>query len=94
MALTVTPVFAGQNAYIADVIFTVDGDTTGDVTHGLGVVPLYVTITATTMVAATSALAASVIDATKVTVKKLAGVGTAAGSAARIEIRRPHSIMR
>jgi hypothetical protein len=94
MALTVVPVFQGQNLYIADCVFTVDGDLAGDVAHGLGVIPLYVSITPTTMVAATVALGATVIDATKVTLAKIAGAGTAAGSAVRVEIRRPHSIMR
>jgi hypothetical protein len=95
MALGVTPVFQGQNLYIADCVFANDADTTGNVPHGLGLVPLHVVITPTNMIAATVPMAATTIDATNVALTKVGvGAGSAAASPVRVMISRPHSIIR
>jgi hypothetical protein len=80
--------------YIADITWA-DGDTTGDVPHGLVGTPLSVVITPTAQLAATTVCAATTVDATKVTLTKLAGgAGGGAASALRLVVSRPHSIIR
>lgn len=96
MAITATPVFQGQNLYIATIVSSADGDTTADITHGLVTAPTVFFIMP--MAQATTATNAcfwniTAPTATKVTVNKFNGVGTAALSAALLVVMRPHSII-
>jgi hypothetical protein len=96
MALAATTVLQGQNIFIATLAAGADGDTTVDVAHGLGVTPLVYFIMPTAQ--ATSAANNCFYNitaptATKVTVNKAGGVGSAALSAALLVVMRPHSII-
>jgi hypothetical protein len=97
MAIGITTIFQGQNAYIADLLAAADGDTTVDVPHGLGRTPLVSIITPT--IGAAAAFAAlpqwnvSAPTATKVTVNKVGSAGTAVNSNARLIVLAPHSII-
>ena len=97
MAITATPVYQGQNLYVATIVSSADGDTTADVNHGLGVAPAVYFIMPT--VGAAAAFAAlpqwnvSAPTATKVTLNKVGTAGTAVNSAALLVVMRPHSII-
>jgi hypothetical protein len=98
MAITATPVLQSQNLFIADIVAGLDADTTLDVNHGLGITPLEYRLVPTAGAGANFAALCqwniTAPTATKVTVNKVAGVGTAASSAARLLVWRPHSIIR
>jgi hypothetical protein len=97
MAVVATTVTQGQNLFIADVAWGADADTTVDVNHGLGAVPLIVfyTPTASGAAAAVPIVGATVIDATKVTLAKVnVSAGSGAAAAGRLTVMRPHSIIR
>lgn len=92
MAVTITPVLAGVDTYIATVTASAGSDlSSGDITHGLNGVPLDVQITPVTADAAgVPVWAATTISATKVILTRDAT--GAAASTVRVVIRLPHSI--
>ena len=97
MAVTVTTVLAGANAFTFDVAATADADTTtGNVAHGLGDTPVEVTLTSLQQVAtAISAWAVTTLNGTNVVLTKGIGAGSGAvGNQVRCTVRRPHSIGR
>mgnify|MGYP001571049636 CR=1 FL=1 len=90
MTVTITPVLAGTDTYIADV--ATDGtDLTMTVPHGLGAAPLEVMVSARTAdVNSIAPFAATTIDTTNVVLTRHA-TGAAAATV-RLVARRPHSI--
>lgn len=95
-AVTVTTVLAGIEMFICDVEATADADaTTGNIAHGLGVIPKDVTITELLQVsAAISAWALTGRTNTNLVATKGVGVGSgAAGAQVRICASTPHSII-
>lgn len=95
MAVTVTPVLAGQTSHVSDVEATADGDTTATVPHGLGAAPSIVILTPLLAVAETlSDWAATTINATNVVCTKQTDVGSgAAGDQLRVIAMLPHSLI-
>lgn len=97
MAFTVTPVFAGVTLFIADIIADADADADSpNIPHGLGAVPLDVTITPLLQVAAGLSLwALTTVDATNLVVTKSVAVGSGvAGAQLRVIARTPHTLVR
>jgi hypothetical protein len=97
MAVTTNTIFQGQNLFICDVTWGADADTTADILHGLGGVPLQATYTylQTGAVTATPNVGLTAIDATKVTVTKVVvAAGSGAAALGRLVVSRPHSIIR
>lgn len=97
MAFTVTPVFAGVTLYVADIIADADADAASpNIPHGLGAVPLDVTITPLLQVAAGLSLwAVTTVDAANLVLTKSVAVGSGvAGAQVRVTARLPHSLVR
>ncbi len=95
MAVTVTPVLAGKTKYICDIEATADADTdTGNVPHGLGAIPLEVSVAPLQQVAAGLSLwAVSTIDAVNIVVTKSVAAGSGvAGNQVRVTVSLPHSL--
>jgi len=95
MAVTVTPVLAGANIYIADITATADADvTSGNIAHGLGAAPLDISLTPLKAEHYVSTPYVSTKDATNVvvTMSNASGSGVA-GAQTRVTIRRPHSLV-
>lgn len=94
MAVTVTPVLAGQTSHVSDVEATADADTTATVPHGLGVAPSIVILTHRAAEARISDWIATTIDATNVVCLKTTTAGSgAAGVQLRVAAMRPHSLI-
>lgn len=96
MAVTITNVLAGKNAFICDVAATADGDTTATCPHGLPVAPLFVTLCPTLSQALTalSGWAATTIDGTNITLTKLTSTGSGnAAKQVRVNALTPHSVI-
>lgn len=92
MAVTITPVLAGTDTYIATVAVTDSELTSGNIAHGLGATPLHVAVCLTTADIATSPpWAATTIDGANVVVTRDA-TGAAVASSFRVTIKRPHSM--
>ncbi len=93
MAVTVTDVLAGIYTYIADVASDGTDVTSGDIAHGLGVVPLEVSVSPITAdLASIPSWAATTIDATNIVLTRDAT--GAAASSVRLVVKAPHSIGR
>ena len=93
MAVTVTPILAGVNTNVSDVIASADADVAAVVPHGLGVAPSIIILT--NLLTVVSALAAwtATADATNVNCVKTAAVGSGnAGAQLRVTAMRPHSL--
>lgn len=89
MAVTVTPVLAGANTYIADVEMTVIGDvSSGNIAHGLGAIPLDVSVAPLLADYYNKTPYVTTIDITNVVIT-CAAAGGAAGDQMRVIIRRP-----
>lgn len=95
-ATSATVVFTGTDTIIRDVIATADADTTLVIAHGLGAAPAEVTMTPLLSQALTALAAWTVaIDATNLTLTKLASVGSGnAAAQLRVIAKRPHTIGR
>lgn len=92
MAVTLTPILAGKDTYIVDVVVDAADLSSGNIAHGLGVIPKSVNITNKVATVATSAAwAASTIDITNVVITRhVTGASTA--DTVRVIIKTPHSI--
>ena len=93
MAITITPVLAGTDTYIATVASDGTDTSSGNIAHGLGAAPLEVNIAPVTADAASVALwAATTIDATNIVLTR--HVTGAAASTVQLTVKRPHSLGR
>lgn len=89
MAVTVTPVLAGANMYIADIEMTAGGDvSSGNIAHGLGAVPLDISVAPLLADFYNKTPYVTTIDAVNV-VLTTAGAGGVVGDQMRVIIRRP-----
>lgn len=89
MAVTVTPVLAGANTYIADVEMTAGGDvSSGNIAHGLGAIPLDVSVSPLLLDFYNKTPYVTTIDITNVVVT-CAAAGGVANDQMRVIIRRP-----
>jgi len=96
MAFVVTPIFAGVTLFIADIEANADADTDSpDIPHGLGAIPLDVTITPLLQAEAGLSLwALTGLDAVNLVVSKSAAVGSGAAAAQlRLTARLPHTLV-
>lgn len=96
MAITTALVYQSQNIFITDVTWGADADTTADIPHGLGMIPLIVFYAplASGAAAAVPMVGCTVIDATKITVTKVVvAAGSGAAAKGRLVCMRPHSII-
>lgn len=94
MAVTVTPILAGENMYIADIEATADADvSSGNIAHGLGDAPLDISLVPLQAEHYLSAPYVSTKDATNVvvTMENATNSGVA-GAQTRVVIRRPHTL--
>lgn len=92
MAVSITPILAGKDTYIADVAVTAAELASGNIAHGLGAVPKEVEITPLLAVVATSASwAATTIDATNIVITRHTTLAST-DDRVRVIARRPHSI--
>lgn len=98
MAVSSATILAGTTTFIADVTATADADTvTASIPHGLGAVPLSVTITPLLSQALTalSAWAVTTLDATNIVLTKLTSTGSGnANPQVRVQVSLPHSIVK
>lgn len=94
MAVTVTPVLAGDNMYIADIEATADSDvSSGNIAHGLGDAPLDISLTALKPEHYLSTPYVSTKDATNVVITMANATDSGvSGAQTRVIIRRPHSM--
>ena len=93
MAVTITTILAGSSRFIADLEATVNADvTSGNIAHGLGVVPLSVYLTALLVEFYPSTPALTTIDTTNLVVT-MANAGGVGGDQMRIECSLPHSLI-
>ena len=98
MAITITTVLAGTTTFICDVEATADGDvTTGNIPHGLGVIPLdkSMCLLQVFAVAAQPCWAMTIADITNIVLEKAATAGSGvAGDQLRARVSLPHSLVR
>lgn len=92
MAVTITPVLAGKDAYIADIAVSAAELSSGNIAHGLGAVPKEVEITPlVAVVAASAGWAVTTIDATNIVLTRHT-TGASTADTVRLTAKRPHSI--
>lgn len=96
MSTSATLVYQGVQTYVADVIATADGDTSIILTHGLGVAPADVQLTALSAAGALSTWAwTATTSTTTITLTKSTATGSGAAPVQlRAIVRAPHSIGR
>ncbi len=89
MAVTVTPILAGSNIHIVDIEMDAGGDvSSGNIAHGLGAIPLEVSIVPLLADFYNKTPYATTIDITNVVITT-AAAGGVANDQMRIIIRRP-----
>lgn len=94
MAITNTTVLAGTTTFIVDTEATAAGDvSTGNMAHGLGAIPLDVSITPLLLDFYTKTPFVATLDATNV-VLTLANAGGVANAQIRTRVSLPHTIVR
>lgn len=92
MAVTITPVLAGKDTYIADIAVDAAELASGNIAHGLGVIPKDVKITPlVAVVAASGSWAATTIDITNIVLTRHT-TGASTADTVRLIVKRPHSI--
>lgn len=92
MAVTITTVLAGKDTFIADVAVTNSETSSGNIAHGLGLVPKEVVVTPKVAVVAASAQwAATTIDGTNIVLTRDA-TGASVADTVRVMAKTPHSI--
>jgi len=97
MAVTNTTVLAGTTTFIVDTLSSANADvTTGNMPHGLGAIPLDVSITPMALAFWSSIPFVATLDATDVVLTLANAVGS--GDAVNIQIRTrvslPHTLVR
>lgn len=94
MAITNTVVLAGTTTYIVDTEATAAGDiSTGNMPHGLGAIPLDVSLTPLALDFYTKLPFVATLDATNV-VLTLANAGGVGGDQIRTRVSLPHTLVR